>query len=392
MVKPRIVGVLVFAGALVACGSVRTGPATGRGSIAALSSIAGPSAAPSSAPLASSAPPASVPPASIPATGSPFPAGSELGIPQAEMESDAEVLYAQNGVTLVAITPGCCGSQEGKPSTLWMTTDLRHWRDVTPPGSRKLVNAGYFPGMYAGFDEASFLNPTTGWVTTWNSGNLAVIAYRTSDGGKTWTSVGMSGHGDHAGDADWIQLLTPKVAFDENVAATAPNFSLAMTSDAGRSWHDIYRWPSPTNDLAPPPMPFAMPIFFVTATRGFAASGIPPAEGDVTGDFFATSDGGVTWSRLTPPSIKNGACPAVQTYPLTVQCLVSLPRFADSTNGVLATEVIDGANASVGFDVTRDAGTSWHLATSVDVALPVFPSGGYPTTNYAFVSMPSITT
>jgi photosystem II stability/assembly factor-like uncharacterized protein len=302
------------------------------------------------------------------------------------------VLYAQNGVVLVAVTPACCGSQEGKPSTLWMSTDMKHWRDVTPSGSREQVDPGYFPGMYAGFDEASFLNPTTGWVTTWNGGNLAVIAYRTTDGGKTWTSVGISGHGDHAGDADWIQLLTPKVAFDENVAATAPNFSLAMTSDAGQSWHDIYQWPSPTNDLAPPPMPFAMPIFFVTATRGFAASGIPPAEGDVTGDFFATSDGGVTWSRLTPPSIKNRACPAVQTYPVTVQCLVSLPRFADSMQGVLATEVIDGPTASVGFDVTRDAGTSWQLAAKVDVSLPVFPSGGYPMTNYAFVSTPSMTT
>ena len=69
-----------------------------------------------------------------------------------------------------------------------------------------------------------------------------------------------------------------------------------------------------------------------------------------------------------------------------------MPRFADSTQGVLATEVIDGAKASVGFDVTRDAGTSWQVAATVDLPLPVFPSGGYPMTNNAFVSMPSMTT
>jgi len=203
--------------------------------------------------------------------------------------------------------------------------------------------------------------------------------------------VSMGGHGDHAGDADWIQLLTPTVAFDENVAATAPHFSLAITTDAGRSWRDVFDWPSLTNDSAPPPMPFAMPIFFVSESRGFAAAGIPPVEGDVNGDLFTTRDGGVHWSRLNPPSVKAGVCPTVQTEPVTVRCLVSLPKFTGS-RGVLATEVINGAQATVGFDTTNDRGTSWRLAGSVDVAVPVFPAGGYPMTNYAFVGTPSMTT
>jgi photosystem II stability/assembly factor-like uncharacterized protein len=325
-------------------------------------------------------------------TGSPFPAGSELGLPQAEFGSDTSVLYAKNGVTLVGVARGCCGSQGDKPSTLWLSTDMRTWRDVTPPASRAPVNPNYFPGLYATFDQASFLNPTTGWVTTWNVGNLGVTAYRTTDGGRTWSAVVIGGHGDHAGDADWIQLLTPNVAFDENVAATAPHFSLAITTNAGQSWRSVYDWPSATDDSAPPPLPSAMPMFFVSVSRGFAAAGIPPAEGDETGDFFTTDDGGVHWSRLIPPSKKSAVCPQVQTEPLTIVCLVSLPRFADSTHGVLATEVIDGTKASVGFDVTGDQGTTWQLATSVDVPLPQFPSGGYPMTNYAFVATPSMKT
>ena len=307
------------------------------------------------------------------------------------MGSDVSVLYAQNGVVLVGVDPGCCGSQGAKPSMLWLSTDMTHWRDVTPPGSRELVNPGYFPGLYAGFDEASFLDPRTGWVTTWNGGNLGVIAYRTTDGGKTWSSVAISGHGDHGGDADWIQLLTPTVAVDENVAATAPHFSLSITTDAGRSWRNVFDWPSPTNDSAPPPMPLEMPIFFVSPTRGFAAAGIPPAEGNVSGDLFTTSDGGVHWARLETPSMRTGACPTVQTEPVTVRCLVSLPNFTRS-RGVLATEVINGAQATVGFDTTSDGGTSWQLKASVDVAVPVFHAGGYPMTNYAFVGTPSMTT
>ena len=306
------------------------------------------------------------------------------------MGSDASVLYAQNGVVLVGVDPGCCGSQAAKPSTLWLSTDLTHWRNVTPPGSREEVNRGYFPGLHAGFDEASFLNPNTGWVTTWNGGNLAVTAYRTTDGGTTWSSVAISGHGDHGGDADWIQLLTPTLAFDENIAATAPHMSLSKTSDGGASWRTIYDWPTPGTE-SDKLVPLDMRMAFVSETRGFAVSGVPPDEPfEVSGDFFTTNDGGAHWTPHAAPFPK-GECPTVLTEPMTVRCLVSLPKFTGS-RGVLATEVISGAQATVGFDTTSDGGNGWQLATSVDVAVPVFPAGGYPMTNYAFVGTPSMTT
>jgi hypothetical protein len=390
-----VVGALAVAVALVGCGSVSTRQAGGPGSSAApVSSAAPASAAPASVPPAAPAATQSTgtAPASMAASsGSPFPAGSELALSSADMASDATVLYAQNGVVLVAVAYGCCGSEEAKPSTLWLSTDMTHWRDVTPPGSREQVNPAYFPGMYAGFDEASFLNPTTGWVTTWNGGNLAVIAYRTSDGGKTWSAVGIGGHSDHGDDAEWIQLLTPKVAFSDGVTPTAPHLTLSVTTDSGQSWRTVYDWPTATTE-SDTSVPLDMPMVFVSETRGFAASGIPPDETfDVSGDFLTTNDGGVHWSPITPPSIKNEACPTVQTEPVTVKCLVSIPRFTDKTHGVLATEVISGAQATVGFDTTSDGGTSWQVAPSVDVPVPVFPTGGYPMTNYAFVATPSMT-
>jgi hypothetical protein len=402
--KLRLVAVVGLAVALVGCGSKSSGqaggpafdappPAVAPSSIAAPSSP-GSSSAVSDLPAPSIAPSvlASPAPAMAATASSPFPAGSELALSSAGMGSDVSLVYAQNGVEVIGVASGCCGSEGGQPSTLWLSTDMTHWRDVTPPGSREQVNPSYFPGLYAMFDEASFLNASTGWVTTWNWGNLGVTAYRTSNGGKTWSSVAISGHGDHGGDADWIQLLTPTVAFDENVAATAPHFSLAMTTDAGQSWRDVYQWPSPTNDSAPPPVPFEMPVFFVSANRGFAAAGIPPTEGNVTGDFFTTNDGGVHWSRLTPPSTKNALCPTAESDPMTVLCLVSLPRFVDPNSGVLATEVISGAQATVGFDTTSDGGTSWRAAASADVPVPAFPPNGFSMTNYAFVATPSMTT
>jgi hypothetical protein len=112
------------------------------------------------------------------------------------MGSDISLVYAQNGVELIGVIDACCGSQGTDTPTLWMSNDMTQWRNVTPPGSREQVNPSYFPGLYATFDQASFLNPSTGWVTTWNDGNLGVTAYRTSNGGQTWSSVRISGHGE----------------------------------------------------------------------------------------------------------------------------------------------------------------------------------------------------
>jgi hypothetical protein len=323
---------------------------------------------------------------------SPFPAGSELALSSADIGTDISMVYAQNGVELVGVIDACCGSQGNDAPTLWMSNDMTHWRNVTPPGSRQQVNPSYFPGLYATFDQASFLNPSTGWVTTWNDGNLGVTAYRTSNGGKTWSAKVIGGHSDHGDDADWIQLLTPKVAFSETVTPTAPHMTLSMSTDAGQSWRTVYDWP--TADTEPDvSVPLGMPTVFVSATRGFAASAIPPAASfNLTGEFLTTDDGGVHWSRVTPPSMKNALCPTPQTLPGSSSCLVSLPRFTDPSNGVLATEVISGAQATVGFDTTGDGGTSWQAATSVDVPVPVFPPNGFSMSNYAFVATPSITT
>jgi photosystem II stability/assembly factor-like uncharacterized protein len=357
----RTVSLAVVVAALAACGSgVREGAASE-----------------SSVP-----PPAQVSKSlAAPANSWPNPAASDYSIPPAVSATSVSLLDVEHGVALVAIAPTGSGTQSEHPSTLWLSTDLTHWHDVTPPPARQRAGAG----LYVNFDDASFVNPTTGWVTTWNSWNLGVTMYGTTDGGKSWTVVAHGAHGDHAGDAEWIQLLTPTVAFDENIAATAPHMSLSMTTDGGTSWRTVYARP-PQDGSSPPTGPFELPMLFTSELRGFAATAIPPAEGQVNGGVFSTLDGGVTWTAVTPPGARSTTCPADNLG--AVECMFGLPSFSDATHAVLASEVVDGAIATVGFDFTTDGGSSWRLTTTVGVPIPLVPAGSYPKT-YALVATPS---
>jgi photosystem II stability/assembly factor-like uncharacterized protein len=382
----RAVCVLAVVAALVGCSSgLHDGSAPG--STPALSGPALSSPPPSSSPLSLSsvAPEPSVPSslaASSPVASWPNPAASNFSVPPAVSTPSVSLVYVDHGVALVGVSPIGGGAQSAQPSTLWLSTDLVHWRDVTPPASRQPFEGN----LYVMFDQASFLSPTTGWVTTWNSWNLGVTIYRTADGGKSWTTAPAgSGHGDHAGDADWIQLLTPAVAFDENIEATASNMSLSVTTNAGTSWRTVYTGPPAT--ATPTPSAYEAPMLFVSRLHGFAATAIPPAEGQIDQGFFKTTDGGVSWTVVTPP-----LAPSTTTCPSDnlemVECLFALPAFSDATHAVLATEVVDGARATVGFDVTSDGGSSWQLTTTVDVPIPLVPADSYPK-SYALVATPA---
>jgi hypothetical protein len=334
----------------------------------------------SAASSATSSPGAQLTPTPMTSGSGTDPAASNLSAPPAASVPTVTMFDAEHGVAVVGVSPLASGNAR---STLWISTDLTHWRDVTPPGARDFA----WERLYATFDEASFLDASTGWVTSWNVGNLAVTAYRTTDGGKTWSAIGIGGHGDHGGDAEWIQLLNPTTAFAETIAATAARMNVAVTSDAGQSWRTTYTGPPwPSADTDPSPGPFELPMSFISATRGFAATAIPPAEPQVPGGFFSTSDGGAHWTQLTPPGPDTAACTGSPTT--GSQCWFALPTFADPTHGVLASEVITGTQASIGFDTSSDAGATWRRAATIHLPLPPVAAGSYPKP-YALVATPT---
>jgi photosystem II stability/assembly factor-like uncharacterized protein len=312
------------------------------------------------------------------------PAGSNLSVPPAVSVPTVTMVDAEHGVAVVGVSPAANGG-DGGPPTLWMSTDLRHWRDVTPPDARGFA----WEDLYATFDDASFLDPTTGWVTAWNAGNLAVTAYRTTDSGKTWSAVVIGGHSDHAGDADWIQLVAPRVALSEVISATAPGMSLAISTDDGASWRTTYSGPPARTADDPFPGPFELPMSFISAARGFAATAIPPAEPPVSAGLFSTSDGGAHWTQLAVPGV-DAAC-LDPTTPSS-RCLTTLPTFTDASHGVLAGESLVGTHASVRFDTSSDGGATWQqAAATIEVTLPYVGADSYYTP-YALVATPSAST
>jgi hypothetical protein len=121
--------------------------------------------------------------------------------------------------------------------------------------------------------------------------------------------------------------VTPRLVFSETLEPTGPGMDLQATADAGRSWHTVYPGPSPRQPGRPPAGPFEMPVVFVSASRGFAADGIPPAD-PVSGPgqcgFFASTDGGRHWARELPPP---GNRPAARAAPPdhSASCLFGLP-------------------------------------------------------------------
>jgi photosystem II stability/assembly factor-like uncharacterized protein len=164
-------------------------------------------------------------------------------------------------------------------SLFWTDDAGRRWREITPP----------VPGLAAGaVAAAAFADASSGWV--------------------------VATHTDHAG---------------------VPLFSLARTTDGGRSWqttHPDFFEPGEQAALAG-----ALHLEFVDAGTGWLVVRQATSSLFSRGTLFGTRDGGQTWTRLAMP---NG----------------SPVHFRDARNGWVEAGPLD-PNAYV----TTDGGRSWRV-------------------------------
>jgi len=229
---------------------------------------------------------------------------------------------------------------------LELTTDFSHWRNITPP----------IPGsdQYGGIDvlrNVSFPTPSDGWVVAGLSTGLEL--YRTTDGGTSWQDEGSVTSGGSAGD-ELVDFLDASHGWREVIAPTAGMVSLAVTNSGGKTWNSIVnpgRWPS------------AGVLSFSGGSNGFLADTLPPSR-DLPSEqpisafspLWETTDSGQRWHTATV-RLPAGFSEA-QSYK-------GLPTFTNAADGVLPVVLFQQDTISVAFFATSNGGDSWSYLSLV---------------------------
>src|SRR3569833_202653 len=195
------------------------------------------------------------------------------------------------------------------------------------------------------FRGLSAVSPHTARVAGANSTVL-----RTTDAGKTWTSVFASPYPTNLTIRD-IEASSPSVAVALSIGGGTDS-RIYRTTDAGATWVEAF-----VND---DPAAFYDCLAFISNNHGFAVS--DPVQGKFR--ILETRDGGATWAVMSsagmPPAFQGEAA-----FAASGTCLVSGPgrRLYLATGGVDPGRVFRSA----------DLGRTWDVAGS---AMPGGPSGG----------------
>jgi photosystem II stability/assembly factor-like uncharacterized protein len=139
-----------------------------------------------------------------------------------------------------------------------------------------------------------------------NTAALGDGVYRSDNAGKTWRAIGLSGTQHIAKIA--VDPSNPNIAL---VAAIGPEFSpggergIYRTSDGGHTWQRVL-YVNPTTggsdvafDPSDPNVAFAGTFDFLRQPWTFRGGGVGSG-------LYRSTDGGVTWTKLTDPARRDG--------------------------------------------------------------------------------------
>jgi photosystem II stability/assembly factor-like uncharacterized protein len=193
------------------------------------------------------------------------------------------------------------------------------------------------------------INATTGWA----AGEDTNRVLRTVDGGRHWDDV--TPHGVRAGT--WIPyFLDASIAWvassvQPGSGSTDYSVDIYRTSDGGRSWQHAG---TATADQGWPAV-----LDFVDKRHGWLAMRLGGAAGSDGMAFYATGDGGSTWSKVSQTDASG------EPGHLPLGCSKLAPVFVNTSTGWEP----GACNAGDGpfLYVTHDGGRSW---TKVVIGLP----------------------
>jgi photosystem II stability/assembly factor-like uncharacterized protein len=210
------------------------------------------------------------------------------------------------------------------------------WRNVTPPTLGT-----------DGIDDVAFTDRLHGWVAAYDCATVAVHLYRTSDGGRSWQSLGAPASHSCGGGPTFLSFADNEHGWMEPVSPNAPGGQLLGTSDGGRTWKQLASGPPGQVPPGTGQLPCLAPIRFVSPSVGWLAR----CE---NGRVFSTADGGRRWREATI-RVPNG-----------VNARFDVPWFAGRIGVAAATIGSRSAAANAGtravaFSTSRDGGKNWTL-------------------------------
>ncbi|MGZ4415497.1 MAG: WD40/YVTN/BNR-like repeat-containing protein [Gaiellaceae bacterium] len=209
------------------------------------------------------------------------------------------------------------------------------WRNATPPALRA-------DGIDA-IDDVAFVDRRHGWVAAYNCARAAVYLYRTSDGGRSWQSLGEPAGHSCGGGPTFLSFIDQRDGWMEPVSPNGPAGALFRTADGGRIWKQLLS--GPPGQVRPPALPCLAPIRFGSVLSGWMAR----CE---HGGLFSTTDGGRRWSAV-PVEIPDRS-----------DARFDLP-WLDGEFGVVAATVgtrpptESGRTRAVTFSVSSNGGQTW---------------------------------
>ena len=248
-----------------------------------------------------------------------------------------------------ALTGWAVTDRQDANALLHTTDGGAHWRVVTPPGSAgpqitiyraavltSLTAWVLSSGKHAGTSEyttkifhtvdggrnwknvtvqashgvsVSFISARDGWLlnTEAAAGSEEVDIYRSTDSGENWGKVGSTRADDEssglpfAGNKLDIAFLNATTGWITGTILTPNSLYFYVTHDGGRTWRQ-QQLPRPPQVISPWTNVTKQPKFFTTR------DGILPVyyaynRSAAVVVFYATHDGGTTWTSITPVSV-----------------------------------------------------------------------------------------
>ena len=263
------------------------------------------------------------------------PAGANLSSATSPATNNTSLLYVGHGVGVVATYNQNTGCSEA-----FLSNDLVHWRNVTPPLKR---TTGIAKGqcLYA-WNGAYFTSPTDGWLQARNEGGTETILRHTLDAGRSWVAQPSGDTGSNGG-TETINFVNSKIGWRQQFGfGSNGNYALQRTLNGGATWST--RSPDSRGSCT-----FAQ-VVFSSASVGFAFSNWQGVSNPTF--LLRTENGGVDWSRITfptPPSLLHSA-----------RGLYGEPKFIGA-DGLVPVDFPVNGHQDIFFYATHDGGLTWKV-------------------------------